>query len=67
MNKREALVLTAYTGVSFLNNFSDLQEFAEEVLNRPIWTHNLGDPKIVNDLKEAVKDEFMHIVKNVED
>ena len=66
MNKREALVLTAYTGFNFLKDFSEFHAFAEEVLGTPIFTHQFADPKMVEMLKDATHEEFLEIVKNVE-
>lgn len=67
MNKREALVLTAYTGFMCVEDFSEFHAFAEEVLGRPVWTHQFADPKMVEMLKDATHEEFLNIVKNVKD
>ena len=60
MNKREAQVFTAQTGVLF-GDFSWFHQYAEEVLERPVWTHELSNPDIWDELKILSKEEFMEI------
>mgnify|MGYP001546885507 CR=1 FL=1 len=64
MNKREAAIITAYTGI-MLGQFSDFHELAEEILNRPIFTHEFGDRKVADELKEKAKPLFLEIHKQV--
>lgn len=58
MTKREAAIVSAYTGY-LIGNFSDLQAYAEEILGRPIFTHEF--PSIKDELKEKSKEDFMNI------
>lgn len=66
MNRREAAVLTAYTGILF-GNFSDMQAYAEEKLNRPIWTHQFADKELCAELKKASEEDFIEIMKGITD
>lgn len=58
MTKREAAIVSAYTGY-LIGEFSDFQAYAEEILGRPVFTHEL--PNIADELKEKSKKDFMSI------
>lgn len=58
MTKREAAIVSAYTGY-LIGEFSDFQAYAEEVMGRPIFTHEF--PHIADELKEKSKKDFMSI------
>jgi hypothetical protein len=60
MTLREKQVVSAYTGV-LMCNFSDLHGYIEEILERPIWTHELAYEKIQDEIKEKSKKEFLEI------
>ena len=60
MTKREKLIVGAYTGV-LMTDFSDLHEFIEKKLGRPVWTHELADKHVVDEIKEAVKEDFLKL------
>lgn len=60
MNKREAQVFTAHTGLLF-GEFNWFHQYAEEVLGRPVWTHELASPDIWQELKILSEKEFMEI------
>ena len=67
MNKREALVFTAYTGQMFVKDFSEFHAFAEELLGRPIWTHQFANKDIAKLLKKSVEKEFIQICEHVKE
>ncbi len=58
MTKREAAIVSAYTGY-LIGEFSDFQAYAEEVMGRHIFTHEF--PSIADELKEKSKKDFMSI------
>lgn len=58
MTKREAAIVTAYTGF-LLGNMADFQAYAEEKLGRSVWTHELATKKTWALLKDACKEDFM--------
>ena len=60
MNKREAAIVTAYTG-RMIGSFSDFHGYVEEVFKRPVFTHELGDKRIADKLKELSKPDFISI------
>jgi hypothetical protein len=58
MTKREAAIISAYTGY-LIGAFSDFQAYVEEIMGRPVFTHEL--PNIADELKEKSKKDFMSI------
>jgi hypothetical protein len=60
MNKREAAIISAYTGV-LIGKFDDLHKYIEEIMGRPVFTHELAEEEIFNKIKEFSKDDFMNI------
>lgn len=61
MTKQEAAIVSAYTGI-MLGSFSDLHKYSEEILGRPIFTHEFGNEKVANEIKEKSKPDFMKLV-----
>ena len=60
MTREEKLIVSAYTGV-LMTDFSDLHEFIEKKLGRPVYTHELADKTVMNELKESVKEDFLKL------
>lgn len=60
MTKREAAIVSAYTGI-LLGNFSDMHEYVEEIMGGPVWTHQFGDKDFVEKVKEKSKNDFITI------
>jgi hypothetical protein len=60
MTKEEKLIVSAYTG-TLMTDFVDLHEFIEKKLGRPVWTHELANKWVVDELKEAVKEDFLKL------
>lgn len=58
MTKREAAIVSAYTGY-LIGEFSDFHAYAEEIMGRPLFTHEF--PSIADELKEKSKKDFMSI------
>lgn len=60
MTKREAAIVTAYTGI-MIGSIEHFHKYAEEILTRPVMTHEFGFPETWEELKEASKYDFMDI------
>lgn len=60
MTKEEKLIISAYTGI-LMTDFDSLHKFIESKLGRPVWTHELADEMVVNELKKAVKEDFLKL------
>lgn len=60
MTKQEKLIVSAYTGV-LMTDFNDFYKFVEERLGRPIFTHQFASELVQDELKKAVKEDFMKL------
>lgn len=63
MTHKEAIALSAYTGYCFVP-FDEVHKFIEEVLNRPVLTHELARKDIWDDIRKHMKknlDAYIHI------
>ena len=58
MTKREAAIVGAYTGI-LLGDFSDLHGYIEEILGRPVFTHELGNKELAEHIKDVSKSDFL--------
>ncbi len=63
MTKREAAIVGAYTGI-LIGNFSDMHEYIEQIMERPVWTHEMANQAIVDEIKDKSRNDFISI--NVE-
>ena len=60
MTKREKQVVSAYTGVPMCE-VDELYEYIQEIIGRPVWTHELANEDTWNEIKEKSKEEFLKI------
>lgn len=65
MTDKEKAIVMAYTGVSVLTGekFSVFHKYIEDLLGRPVWTHEFADKSVWNEIKEKSKDDFIEICK----
>ena len=64
MTKKEAAIISAYTGI-LLGEFSDMHEYIEQILGRPVFTHQLANEDINNEIKNKSRDDFMSLSKEI--
>lgn len=60
LTREQAAIVGAYTGIT-AGCFSDIQEYAEKKLGRPIFTHEFGSKELSEELKSAAKQDFIAI------
>lgn len=60
MTKHEAAIVSAYTGY-LIGSFSDMHEYVEKVMGRPVWTHEMGSVAFAAQLREKSKPDFVSI------
>lgn len=60
MTKQEAAIVSAYTGF-LIGSAADLQSYIEKLLDRPVWTHELANQKLVDEIHERSKADFVAI------
>lgn len=58
MTKREAAIVAAYTGY-LIGEFSDMHEYVEKVMGRPIFTHEMASEGFMEELREKTKQDFI--------
>ncbi len=63
MTKNERLIVSAYTGV-LMCDMGDLQQYIEGVLGRPVWTHELADSRVLDEIKEKVQADFLALCRD---
>lgn len=60
MTDREKFIVMAYTGVSMLD-FDKFHEQVEELMGRPVYSHEFALDLFTDELKEKVKPEFLKL------
>ena len=58
MTKREGAIIGAYTGI-LCGSFSALHEYIEEIMCRPVFTHELAREDVNEELKKRSKKDFI--------
>jgi len=63
MTDREKAIIMAYTGTCMLtgDKFEVFQDYVEKLIGRPVFTHELADISVQNEIKEKSKDDFMKL------
>lgn len=65
MNRRESAIISAFTGI-LAGPFDALHEYVEEILERPVFTHEMGIKEIAEEIKEKSREDFINLAKSVE-
>lgn len=65
MTKQEKIIASAFTGI-LMCDFSDVHKYIEEKLGRPVWTHELADKRVWDEIKEKTEEDFMGICREPE-
>lgn len=60
LTKEQSAILSAYTGI-LCGSFAAMHEYITNLLGRPIFTHELGDPKICAEIKDKSRNDFIKI------
>ena len=58
MTQEERLIVSAYTGV-LMTDWDKVLEYISQVLGKPVFTHELASETVQEEIKEALKDEFL--------
>lgn len=69
MTDHERAVIMAYTGYAMLtgDKLNMFYEYVEKKLGRPVWTHELADPRITEELQKAAKADFVALCMDQEE
>ena len=60
MTNKEKIIVSAYTGV-LMCDFDEMHRYIEEKLKRPVWTHELGNEKVIEKIRDAIRSDFLSI------
>ena len=60
MTKREGAIISAFTGTLCCEDFSIVHEYIEEIMERPVLTHEI--PSIGEEIKERSKTDFFKMI-----
>lgn len=63
MTDKEKAVVMAFTGVTMLtgDKFSIFHKYVEDIMGRPVFTHEMGDREIARKIKEKALPDFLKI------
>ena len=68
MTDREKAIVMAFTGKCMLteDKFHIFHEYIEEIMGRPVFTHELADKGVSAEIKEKSKDDFIALCEEDE-
>lgn len=63
MTDRERAIVETYTGICMLtgNKRNEVYKYMEEIMGRPVFTHELADKQIQQELMEKAKPDFLKL------
>lgn len=64
MTKREAAIVSTYTGF-LCGNFSDMHMYIEEIMGRPVWTHEMGGEGFEEKIRGLSRDDFVKLSESI--
>ena len=65
MTKRESAIIGAFTGI-LAGPFDAMHEYIEEIMGRPVFTHEMGNEHVMLEIKEKSKADFIKLAESVE-
>ena len=61
LTKEQSAVLSAYTGV-LCGDFSSFHGYVERIMGRPVFTHEMGNEKVADEIKQKSREDFLALV-----
>lgn len=63
MTDKERAIITAYTGITMLagDKFSIFHKYIEDIMGRPVFTHELADEAVWEEIKEKSRKDFLEL------
>lgn len=65
LTKEQSVVISAYTGF-LICEFSDMHEYIERIMDRPVLVHEMASEKTMAEIREAAKEDFIALAPEVE-
>ena len=68
MTDKEKAVVMAFTGIVMLEGekFSFFHKYIEDICGRQIYSHEMGDKKLWDEIKEKSKDDFVAMCRSAD-
>ena len=63
MTEQEKIIVSAYTGY-LLCDFSKVHEYIEKKMGRPVWTHEMADKEIQDQIRDKCRADFLELAKS---
>ena len=60
MTEKEKIIISAYTGY-LMCDFDKVHKYIEKILGRPVWTHEMADKMIQEEIHEKAKEDFLQL------
>lgn len=60
MTLEEKVIVSAYTGY-LMCDMSEVHKYVEELLGRPVWTHEMAIPEVQAKIQEKARQAFLDI------
>ena len=67
MKKQEAILVSAFTGFLLTKKISDVHKFCEDLLGRPILTHEFASRTVQEEIKDKCRPLILELVENETD
>lgn len=64
MTKKEAILISAYTGYLLTKDFSDVHLFCQVLLERPIYTHEFASEEVWKEIREKCRPLIENLIRN---
>ena len=64
MTRKEAILVSAYTGYLLTKEFSDVHEYCEKLTGRPMYTHEFADSDTQKETREKCKPFIIDMINN---
>ena len=60
MTLKEKVIVSAYTGY-LMCDMSEVHKYIEELLGRPVWTHEIAIPEVQAEIQNKAREAFLNI------
>lgn len=69
MTDHERAIVMAHTGICMLtgDKFSIFHKYIEDIMGRPVWTHELADKKVWEEIEEKSRKDFLDLCAGGDD
>lgn len=63
MTKHECAIVMAYTGTCMLagDDFSIFHQHVEDLMGKPIYTHEMGTDEVADEIKKRSREDFIRL------